>query len=112
MKTYFFNIEYIDDDYANQLMQIGESVISYWVNKCSNGSWYLPYPKEDLAQEFRLHIWKNIKNYDPRKASFSTWCGTVIKNKIISMIRTCNKKNKDVMHTFVFPILEIEEDKM
>jgi len=112
-QIYFFNIEYVDDDYSNKLMQIGESIISYWVNKCSSdGVWYLPYLKEDLAQEFRLHIWKNIRKYDPQKAQFSTWCGTVIRNKTISMIRTVNKKNRDIMHTGVMPLLEIEEEKM
>lgn len=115
IRRYWFNIYYPDDNYTNKLMQIGENEIAYWANRCRTygTEWYIPKTtKEDLAQTFRLHIWTQITKgmYDPRLSSFRTWCSRVLRNKVISMKRTVDKKNKDVMHSGVFPLPEDDED--
>ena len=37
---------------------------------------------DDLQQEILLSLWKNLKNYDPKRARFRTWLSTIIRNQV------------------------------
>ncbi|EDM25555.1 probable extracytoplasmic function alternative sigma factor [Lentisphaera araneosa HTCC2155] len=45
---------------------------------------------EDLVQEILFKVWNKLPelNYNPHKARFRTWLSTVIKNHVISYIRS------------------------
>lgn len=40
---------------------------------------------EDVAQELRLHLWRRLPSYDPRKASPKSWARTVLWRKVIDL---------------------------
>ncbi|MFA5840969.1 MAG: RNA polymerase sigma factor [Candidatus Paceibacterota bacterium] len=41
----------------------------------------------DIVQEIFIKAWKNIKKYDPSKASFKTWIFIIAKNTITDFLR-------------------------
>ncbi len=41
----------------------------------------------DIVQEIFIKAWKNIKQFDPRKASFKTWIFTIAKNTTTDFFR-------------------------
>jgi RNA polymerase sigma-70 factor (ECF subfamily) len=48
---------------------------------------------EDMLQEGLIMIFKNLKQYDPDKASFSTWSNKVIVNAALQYLRKWKKLN-------------------
>lgn len=51
--------------------------------------------EDDLKQEILLKLWKSLKSldYNPQRARFRTWLGTVIRNKVYDFLR---KKQRTV----------------
>jgi RNA polymerase sigma-70 factor, ECF subfamily len=47
----------------------------------------------DLVQEIFIKVWKNLKRFDPEKASFKTWIFTIAKNASIDFL----KKKKNIL---------------
>ncbi len=45
----------------------------------------------DILQEVFLKVWKNLKKFNPQKASFKTWIFTIAKNTATDFLR--KKKN-------------------
>ncbi len=41
----------------------------------------------DIVQEVFIKIWKNIRNFDSKKASFKTWIFTITKNTVTDFLR-------------------------
>ena len=41
----------------------------------------------DIVQEVFIKTWKNLRNFDPSKASFKTWIFTITKNTITDFLR-------------------------
>jgi len=41
----------------------------------------------DIVQEIFIKIWKNINNFDARKASFKTWIFTIARNTVTDFLR-------------------------
>lgn len=56
----------------------------------------------DIVQEVFIKVWKNLKKFDPKKASFKTWIFTIAKNSAIDFL----KKRKNIS----FSDLENEEN--
>lgn len=56
----------------------------------------------DIVQEVFIKVWKNLKKFDPKKASFKTWIFTIAKNSAIDYL----KKRKNIL----FSDLENEEN--
>ncbi len=57
---------------------------------------------DDVAQELRIHLWKNIDKYDPKHlsgASEKTFVNVILNNKIRSI---ATKANKDQSTPVVF----------
>jgi len=42
---------------------------------------------DDMAQVILLNLWKSLPQYDPNKARFRTWLGTIIRNNVVSFLR-------------------------
>ncbi|MDD7987256.1 RNA polymerase sigma factor [Lentisphaera marina] len=45
--------------------------------------WHLSVPQQecdDISQKVLVKLWRNLANYDPSKAKFRTWIGTIIRN--------------------------------
>src|SRR3989344_9539173 len=56
---------------------------------------------EDIVQESFLKVWKNLKKYSSRSASFKTWLMCIVRNTAIDYLR----KRKHV------PFSEFEDDE-
>ena len=41
----------------------------------------------DIVQEIFIKVWKNIKRFDPSKASFKTWIFTIARNTVTDFLR-------------------------
>ncbi len=41
----------------------------------------------DIVQEVFIKVWKNIRRFDPKKASFKTWIFTIAKNSATDFLR-------------------------
>lgn len=64
--------------YTELFMQLAEPRICF----LSTYHHIYGYEPDDIAQELRFRLWKQIHKYDPQKASFSTWSSTVLNNHI------------------------------
>lgn len=66
------------------------------------------YTCDDLAQELRLHIWKNLHKYNPYKSNLKTWANNVMRNKLIDLDRgqTKTQKRRDFMCESLYTIRE------
>lgn len=42
---------------------------------------------EDITQEAFFKVWKNLKKFDPKKASFKTWCMRIVRNSAVDFLR-------------------------
>jgi RNA polymerase sigma-70 factor (ECF subfamily) len=42
---------------------------------------------DDMVQEVFIKTWKNLKHFDPKKASFKTWIFTIAKNTTTDFLR-------------------------
>ena len=42
---------------------------------------------DDMVQEVFIKAWRNLKNFDSRKASFKTWIFTIAKNTTTDFLR-------------------------
>ena len=51
---------------------------------------------EELVQEVMMIIWRKAVQFDPRKASPSTWIFTIARNQRIDMLRRLNKYRQDL----------------
>jgi len=49
---------------------------------------------EDIAQELRLAIWLNRNKFNPERASQRTFVIRIMRNKIIDLARTANRKKR------------------
>jgi RNA polymerase sigma-70 factor, ECF subfamily len=56
----------------------------------------------DIVQETFIKVWKNLRKFDPAKASFKTWIFTIAKNTAMDFLR----KKKSLL----FSDMEKEED--
>jgi len=57
---------------------------------------------EDLTQDVFIKVWKNLKNFDTKKASFKTWIYNIARNTTIDYLR----KKKSISFSSLY-----EEDK-
>ena len=64
-------------------LQYHKKVRSYIGGKVSS-----PEDAEDLCAEVFLKVYEKLSNYDPAKASVSTWVYTVTRNTVIDYYRT------------------------
>ncbi len=48
---------------------------------------------EDLLQEVFLQVWRRAPEYDPQRASFSTWIFTIARNRALDVVRSPRHKN-------------------
>jgi len=55
---------------------------------------------EDLTQEVFIRIYRNIKNYNPDKASFRTWMYRIAANLCKNEIRNRNRHSKVLINSF------------
>ncbi len=57
------------------------------------------YETDDLLQEVFLHWYRNRSEYDPAKeASIKTYCATVIRNKLLDLVRAASSDKRKVSH--------------
>ena len=49
---------------------------------------------EDIAQELRLAVWQKSQKYNPTKAGERTFVIRIIRNRLIDLIRTANRKKR------------------
>ena len=57
---------------------------------------------EDLTQDVFIKVWKNLKNFDTKRASFKTWIYNIARNTTIDYLR----KKKSISFSSLY-----EEDK-
>jgi RNA polymerase sigma factor (sigma-70 family) len=60
------------------------------------------YDHEDLLQEIALHWYEKRKEYDPAKeASIKTYCATIIRNKLLDLVRASSTDKRKISHYVV-----------
>jgi len=52
------------------------------------------YSTDDAIGEAICHIWGMLPNYKPDLGTFSTWAGTIIKNKLVDYFRRNKRRNE------------------
>lgn len=58
-------------------------------------SYFIPSMEwKDIAQELRLAVWLNNNKYNPERGGKRTFVIRVIKNKLIDLARTANRKKR------------------
>ena len=53
-----------------------------------------PEDRADLAQEIAAQLWRAFPNYDPERATFSTWAYRIALNVAISFFRNSSVRNR------------------
>ena len=53
-----------------------------------------PEQADELAQETMLTVWNKAENFDPRKATASTWIYTIARNKRVDSLRSMTRRNE------------------
>ena len=63
-------------------------------------TWYIP-PLEwsDIANELRLHLWKNENKFNSQKATYDNWAYICCRNKIRDLAKYYQAKKRDVRGT-------------
>lgn len=51
---------------------------------------------QDTAQELRLAVWLNSDKYNPQRGGKRTFVVKVIKNRLIDLARTANRKKRHI----------------
>jgi DNA-directed RNA polymerase specialized sigma24 family protein len=71
------------------------------------------WEQDDLAQELRFHIFRQLRKYNPAIASIPSWTFIVCKNKIIDLSRRNKRKGADPLerpHISIDKLLTNTED--
>jgi RNA polymerase sigma factor (sigma-70 family) len=55
--------------------------IEGYVIATSNRYWIEGFDADDLAQELRMHLWRKMHLYNPRKGTIETWAYKVMVNR-------------------------------
>jgi len=63
---------------------------------------------EDIAQELRLAIWLNRNKFNPERANKRTFAIRIMRNKIIDLARTANRK-KRLIDSYHLSLNELQE---
>ncbi|MFM8498124.1 MAG: sigma-70 family RNA polymerase sigma factor [Planctomycetia bacterium] len=71
-----------DDEWRVLLPQIAR--IAAVVGQRKNAS---PTVRDELAATAVVHVYERIQHFDPARATFATWCRTVLSNHCVSLIR-------------------------
>lgn len=80
-------------NYAENAMQLIEYDIDWLCRKFTVKN----MDPDDLAQELRLHVWRKLDKYDPRRCSFRVWAKQIMRNRIYDLHRKTKKKNIDML---------------
>ena len=65
---------------------------------------------EDMLQEGLINIFKDLKQYNPKKGYFSTWSNRVLVNSILQFLRKWKKIKFDIDITDMKDILPSSDD--
>ncbi|MCH2208007.1 MAG: sigma-70 family RNA polymerase sigma factor [Lentisphaerales bacterium] len=63
---------------------------------------------KDISQEVKLHIWRRIQNYTPGSAKFTSWLQSVVRNKVLDILKKQKKQNVEYRDqlTYDFELLD------
>jgi len=66
---------------------------------------------EDLVQEILFKVWNKLPefNYNPDKARFRTWLSTVIKNRVVTFIRSAQSHANKIDKASMEPVKAYSE---
>ncbi|MDD7984898.1 RNA polymerase sigma factor [Lentisphaera marina] len=69
---------------------------------------------EDLVQEILFKVWNKLPefNYNPDKARFRTWLSTVIKNRVVTYIRSAQSHANKIDKASMEPVQAYSEHDM
>jgi len=93
-------------DYVEELKKFDKTII-----KLAKTYTIKPLDWEDIAQELRVHLWKNREKYDPNRAEFKNWAYILCRNKIRDLARYYKAKKRDSSKDLSLEMLE-EEGKL
>ena len=81
--------EEIIEIYKSGDREIFKELIARYTSPIFNFTAHLVGKNEatDITQEVFIKVWKNLKKFDPRKASFKTWLFTIAKNTSIDFLK-------------------------
>jgi len=65
-----------------------------------------PQMAEEVAQETMVNVWRKAKQFDPRKASASTWVFTIARNLRIDHLRKASRPEPDINDPALVPDTE------
>lgn len=54
-----------------------------------------PLEWEDVAQELRIHLWKNRHKYDPQKGKYKNWAYIICRNKLRNLAEYWRAQKRD-----------------
>ena len=64
---------------------------------------------KDISQEVKLHIWRRIQNYTPRSAKFTSWLQSVVRNKVLDILKKQKKQNVEYRDQLTYDF-ELSDD--
>lgn len=83
-----------NDEWHALLPQIERIAVS--VGRRNNAS---PTVRDELESSAVAHVYQRITHFDPTRATFSTWCQTVLRNHCVSLIRgEASRTNRGKKH--------------
>ncbi len=78
----YTSVRTADEKEREELVVKNLPLIRYMVSrKCSR------YMRDDAEQEAVIKLWQFAQNHDPKRAKFSTYAGTCVRNKVIDMTK-------------------------
>lgn len=82
-----------DENYLKKIFKYNDYKIKNKIYKN-----YLQMYYEDILQEIHLRIWKNLKNYNPKKGSLSNYINIIIDASIVDYIKKIKRDKRYVNH--------------
>lgn len=67
------------------------------------------YKQEDLRQEMRLLLWEKLDQYDPKYGSIANFAITIMRRRLIDMIRRSKAQKRNTSVLRIISIGDIDE---
>lgn len=71
-----------------------------WVEREIDRKGIIKADIEDCMQEFYIHVYQKIQNFDPEKGTFRPWFNTVLKNKLEDYSRKNRRLTQQEIHLY------------